>query len=66
MDDKILNPAPIEAVSEAPAPEKTSSGFWRFVLDVIETVVLSVLLFVGINAVSVRIRVDGFMEPTLG
>ncbi len=31
-----------------------------------ETVVLSVLLFAGINTISARIRVDGFsMEPTL-
>jgi signal peptidase I len=45
---------------------KQKSGFWRFLLDVIETVVLSVLLFAGINTVSARIRVDGFsMEPTL-
>jgi signal peptidase I len=38
----------------------------RFILDVLETIVLSVLLFLAINAVSARIRVDGFsMEPTL-
>jgi len=47
-------------------PVKQKAGFWRFVLDVVETVVLSVLLFAGINAISARIRVDGFsMEPTL-
>ncbi len=35
-------------------------------LDVLETIVLSVLLFLVINTVSARIRVDGFsMEPTL-
>jgi signal peptidase I len=35
-------------------------------LDIVETIVLSVLLFAGINTVSARIRVDGFsMEPTL-
>ncbi len=38
----------------------------RFLLDILETVLLSALLFLGINAVSARIRVDGFsMEPTL-
>jgi signal peptidase I len=38
----------------------------RFLLDLLETLVLSVLLFVGINAISARIRVDGYsMEPTL-
>jgi signal peptidase I len=36
------------------------------VIDILETIVLSVLLFVAINAISARIRVDGFsMEPTL-
>jgi len=42
------------------------SGFLRFVLDALETLVLSVILFAAINAVSARIRVDGAsMEPTL-
>ncbi len=46
--------------------EKKTSGVFRFLLDLLETLVLSVLLFVGINAVSARIRVDGYsMEPTL-
>lgn len=41
-------------------------GIGRFIIDVLETLVLSVLLFLGINAISARIRVDGFsMEPTL-
>ena len=54
---------PIPDLSE---PEKEKSSFWRFLLDVVETIVLSVLLFAGINTVSARIRVDGFsMEPTL-
>jgi len=38
----------------------------RFLVDVLETLVLSVVLFVGINIISARIRVDGAsMEPTL-
>lgn len=47
-----------------PAEERTQ---WkRFVFDVLETLVLAVVLFVGINAVSARVRVDGFsMRPTL-
>lgn len=46
--------------------EKGSSGFLRFVIDVLETLILSLVLFVGINAVSARIRVDGSsMSPTL-
>lgn len=45
---------------------KKKSGFFRFLLDVVETLVLSVVLFVGINTVSARIRVDGeSMVPTL-
>ena len=38
----------------------------RFVVDIVETLILSVILFAAINAVSARIRVDGAsMEPTL-
>lgn len=59
-----------ESLVEMGIPEeKGSQGEatgWRLVLDIVETIVLSVLLFLAINAVSARIRVDGFsMEPTL-
>jgi signal peptidase I len=55
----------IEAPLEEPAEEK-SNAFWRFLLDLLETLVLSVLLYLAINAVSARVRVDGFsMRPTL-
>jgi signal peptidase I len=38
----------------------------RFTLDIIETLVLAVVLFLGINAISARVRVDGFsMRPSL-
>lgn len=38
----------------------------RFVLDIIETIILAVVLYFGINAISARVRVDGFsMNPTL-
>ena len=51
---------------ESAETESNKSGFWRFILDVLETIVLSVVLFLAINAVSARIRVDGYsMEPTL-
>ncbi len=44
--------------------EKMNWG--RFVLDIVETLVLAVVLFLGINAVSARVRVDGTsMIPTL-
>jgi signal peptidase I len=49
-----------EPVVEQPANWK------RFVLDILETLILAVVLYFGINAVSARVRVDGFsMRPTL-
>ena len=46
------------------AEEKVNWG--RFALDILETLFLAVVLFLGINAVSARVRVDGFsMRPTL-
>ena len=48
------------------ASSSDGSGFWRFIRDVLETLVLAALLFLAINAVSARIRVDGSsMTPTL-
>jgi signal peptidase I len=45
--------------------EKTGS-LKRVVFDIVETLILAVVLYFGINAVSVRVRVDGFsMNPTL-
>jgi signal peptidase I len=38
----------------------------RFILDILETVILAVILYFGINAISARVRVDGLsMNPTL-
>jgi signal peptidase I len=57
-----------ETTETSPFEEESSSGsgFWRFLRDVLETLVLAVLLFLAINAVSARIRVDGSsMVPTL-
>ena len=46
--------------------QEQKPGLFRFLIDVLETLVLSVLLFLGINAISARIRVDGSsMEPSL-
>ncbi len=54
-------------IGEAQAPAQEEKMKWgRFVLDIIETLALAVILFFGINAVSARVRVDGFsMLPTL-
>ncbi len=48
----------------ASTAEKTN---WRqFAFDLIETLLLAVALYLGINAISARVRVDGFsMNPTL-
>lgn len=55
-----------QTVSDLQESNEKRSGFLRFVIDIVETIVLSVILFAAINAVSARIRVDGAsMEPTL-
>jgi signal peptidase I len=55
-----------EIPPESPEEESQPSGLFRFFVDILETLILSVLLFVGINAISARIRVDGSsMEPSL-
>jgi len=63
-----------EPIFESPAPapptdetiEPASPGWGRFFLDVLETLLLSAVLFLAINALSARVRVDGFsMKPTL-
>jgi len=57
------------SMDSAEGPEtsgRVRSRAVRFLIDVAETLILSILLFVGINAVSARIRVDGHsMEPSL-
>ena len=46
--------------------EQEKINWKRFLLDIAETLVLAVVLFIGINVVSARVRVDGFsMRPTL-
>jgi signal peptidase I len=56
----------IESIPEPAVPQEKRMGVLGFFLDILETVVLSVLLFLAINAISARIRVDGSsMEPSL-
>ena len=58
-NQSAVNPEPSQTKERRP-------GFLRFIVDVLETLVLSVVLFVSINLISARIRVDGAsMEPTL-
>jgi signal peptidase I len=47
-------------------PEDKRSGLRRVLMDTIETIIISLLLFLGINAISERIRVESIsMEPNL-
>jgi signal peptidase I len=56
----------IDSAQDTGSTGRVRSKAVRFFIDVAETLILSVLLFVGINAVSARIRVDGHsMEPSL-
>lgn len=56
-----------DITSETPTTPAPSGGSWtRAFLDLLETVGLAVVLFLVINAVSARVRVDGLsMVPTL-
>jgi signal peptidase I len=56
----------IEYLPGQAQPQRKKSGCISFLVDVLETLVLSVVLFVSINIISARIRVDGdSMVPTL-
>lgn len=51
---------------EPQAPTEEKLDIKRFLVDLVETVGLALILFLIINAVSARVRVDGFsMVPTL-
>ncbi|GAB4544057.1 MAG: signal peptidase I [Anaerolineales bacterium] len=54
------------APQETIAPPQEGNDWKQFTFDLLETLILAVVLFLGINAVSARVRVDGFsMRPTL-
>jgi signal peptidase I len=59
-----LSPAPLPVETpEAPRPAQNWKTFLR---ETLETVGLALILFLGINLISARVRVDGFsMLPTL-
>jgi signal peptidase I len=51
---------------EQSEPSQDFQSTKRFFIDLLETIILAVVLFFAINAVSARVRVDGFsMVPTL-
>jgi signal peptidase I len=65
MEDD-LDDLPLEPASDQPSQEGGRTKFLRVSLDILETLVFSLLLFVVINLLTARIRVDGMsMEPTL-
>ena len=64
MDDfrPLSSPSP-EPIGQHPQEDKSSR---RWLVDFAETILLSVVLFFGINAISARIRVESIsMMPTL-
>lgn len=55
-----------ETQTEEVKPAEEQANWKRFALDMLETILLAVVLFVGINVLSARVRVDGYsMRPTL-
>jgi signal peptidase I len=55
-----------ELLGEPVTGSQRGAGLFRFFIDIVETLLLAIILFVGINTLTARIRVDGSsMEPTL-
>jgi len=64
--EPYLEPNPSEDVPASPSSAPAASEWKRTLVDLLETVVLAFVLFLIINAVSARVRVDGLsMLPTL-
>ncbi len=61
-----MDTLPTQSQTE-PVPARPEQAEWkRFLLDLLETVGLAIILFIIINTVSARVRVDGLsMTPTL-
>lgn len=67
MDEPQYEPldsiAPLD--SQQPEPEEKPHGCWSLVREVLETILLAVVLFLVINGITARVRVDGpSMEPS--
>jgi signal peptidase I len=62
----VLDNFQSEIIQEVSTGKQKPTSIKSFLVDAIETLLLSLVLFVGINAISARIRVDGSsMLPTL-
>jgi len=66
MEDGIFPDQKTESIIDQTKSVERSFGIRHFIFDLFETILLSAILFVGINTISARIRVEGYsMEPTL-
>jgi len=64
--ERHLQSAPNNDLAAPSSASSTSSDWKRVVVDLVETVVLALVLFLSINTLSARVRVDGqSMLPTL-
>jgi signal peptidase I len=55
-----------EVQTQSESEPQQTENWKRFILDILETIILAVVLYFGINAISARVRVDGLsMNPTL-
>lgn len=62
----VLEYTPLEGQETSAEPSQNLPSVKQFVRDVLETVLLAVVLFIAINSISARVRVDGSsMLPTL-
>ena len=63
---EIQEPVVVEQVAGEQVEVEEKINWGRFALDIVETLILALILFFAINAMSARVRVDGFsMRPTL-
>lgn len=64
----LEEPHPYAIESETPTPEEKRSPFKRFLIfiyETLQTIAIAIILYIGINFLTARIRVDGpSMEPS--
>lgn len=68
--NEVPPPTSPDLITDAPTtptvPVEEKTNWKQLLFDLVETLTLAVLLYFGINAVSARVRVDGYsMVPTL-
>ncbi len=52
--------------NDAPFEKAKGNALWRFFIDLIENILLAIVVFLAINTLTARVRVDGYsMLPTL-